>query len=89
MIIKRKLHAGTGDVLELGVEMAISSSEHLLQYNGEQNMIRRAVPLALGLLCTSNPMVNVMDTLNHDTDSQVAMAAVISLGFAGCRNQQC
>ncbi|KAI5338711.1 hypothetical protein PRUPE_3G134800 [Prunus persica] len=69
---------------ELGVEMAIRSLEHLLQY-GEQN-IRRAVPLALGLLCISNPKVNVMDTLSrlsHDTDSEVAMAAVISLGLLG------
>ncbi|KDO49599.1 hypothetical protein CISIN_1g0026961mg, partial [Citrus sinensis] len=69
---------------ELGLEMAIRSLEHLLQY-GEQN-IRRAVPLALGLLCISNPKVNVMDTLSrlsHDTDSEVAMAAVISLGLIG------
>lgn len=43
---------------ELGLEMAIRSLEHLLQY-GEQN-IRRAVPLALGLLCISNPKVSVM-----------------------------
>jgi 26S proteasome regulatory subunit N1 len=40
---------------ELGLEMAIRSLEHLLQY-GEQN-IRRAVPLALALLCISNPKV--------------------------------
>ncbi|KAK4577645.1 hypothetical protein RGQ29_027952 [Quercus rubra] len=69
---------------ELGLEMAIRSLEHLLQY-GEQN-IRRAVPLALGLLCISNPKVNVMDTLSrlsHDTDSEVAMAAVMSLGLIG------
>ncbi|XVF02046.1 hypothetical protein REPUB_Repub04eG0142400 [Reevesia pubescens] len=69
---------------ELGLEMSIRSLEHLLQY-GEQN-IRRAVPLALGLLCISNPKVNVMDTLSrlsHDTDSEVAMAAVISLGLIG------
>ncbi|KAK7263689.1 hypothetical protein RJT34_31283 [Clitoria ternatea] len=69
---------------ELGLDMAIRSLEHLLQY-GEQN-IRRAVPLALGLLCISNPKVNVMDTLSrlsHDTDSEVAMAAVISLGLIG------
>ncbi|CAL5397923.1 unnamed protein product [Camellia sinensis] len=71
-------------VEELGLEMAIRSLEHLLQY-GEQN-IRRAVPLALGLLCISNPKVNVMDTLNrlsHDTDTEVAMAGVISLGLIG------
>lgn len=42
---------------ELGLEMAIRSLEHLLQY-GEQN-IRRAVPLALGLLCISNPKVTL------------------------------
>ncbi|KAI3845032.1 hypothetical protein MKW92_021129 [Papaver armeniacum] len=69
---------------ELGLDMSIRSLEHLLQY-GEQN-IRRAVPLALGLLCISNPKVNVMDTLSrlsHDTDSEVAMAATISLGLIG------
>ncbi|PIN03785.1 26S proteasome regulatory complex, subunit RPN1/PSMD2 [Handroanthus impetiginosus] len=69
---------------ELGLEMAIRSLEHLLQY-GEQN-IRRAVPLALGLLCISNPKVNVMDTLSrlsHDADTEVAMAAIISLGLIG------
>ncbi|XP_019059427.1 PREDICTED: 26S proteasome non-ATPase regulatory subunit 2 homolog A-like [Tarenaya hassleriana] len=69
---------------EIGLEMEIRSLEHVLQY-GEQN-IRRAVPLALGLLCISNPKVNVMGTLSrlsHDTDSEVAMAAVISLGLIG------
>ncbi|GMH12107.1 hypothetical protein Nepgr_013948 [Nepenthes gracilis] len=69
---------------ELGLEMAIRSLEHLLQY-GEQN-IRRAVPLAFGLLCISNPKVNVMDTLSrlsHDSDSEVATAAIISLGLIG------
>ncbi|KAH7860362.1 hypothetical protein Vadar_012547 [Vaccinium darrowii] len=69
---------------ELGLEMAIRSLEHLLLCR-EQN-IRRAVPLALGLLCISNPKVNVVDTLSrlsHDTDTEVAMAAVISLGLIG------
>ncbi|GAB2285384.1 26S proteasome non-ATPase regulatory subunit 2 A [Dionaea muscipula] len=69
---------------ELGLEMAIRSLEHLLQY-GEQN-IRRAVPLALGLLCISNPKVNVMDTLSrltHDSEPEVAAAAIISLGLIG------
>ncbi|XP_071735874.1 26S proteasome non-ATPase regulatory subunit 2 homolog A-like [Rutidosis leptorrhynchoides] len=69
---------------ELGLDMAIRSLEHLLQY-GEQN-IRRTVPLALGLLCISNPKVHVMDTLSrlsHDADTEVAMAAVISLGLIG------
>ena len=48
---------------ELGLEMAIRSLEHLLQY-GEQN-IRRAVPLALGLICISNPKVR--SSLQHLT----------------------
>ncbi|KAL3325699.1 hypothetical protein AABB24_036770 [Solanum stoloniferum] len=74
---------------ELGIEMTIRSLEHLLQY-GDQN-IRRAVPLALGLLCISNPKVNVMDTLSRlsrDSDIEVAMAAIISLGLisAGTNN---
>ncbi|MCL7049219.1 hypothetical protein MKW94_023969 [Papaver nudicaule] len=69
---------------EMGRDMAIRSLEHMLQY-GEQN-IRRVVPLALGLLCISNPKVNVMDTLSrlsHDTDWEVAMAATLSLGLIG------
>ncbi|XP_076907209.1 26S proteasome non-ATPase regulatory subunit 2 homolog A-like [Bidens hawaiensis] len=69
---------------ELGLDMAIRSLEHLLQY-GEQN-IRKTVPLALGLLCISNPKVHVMDTLSrlsHDADAEVAMSAVISLGLIG------
>ncbi|KAG6545593.1 hypothetical protein Mapa_012947 [Marchantia paleacea] len=69
---------------ELGLEMAIRSLEHLLQY-GEQN-IRRAVPLALGILSISNPKIAVMDTLSrlsHDSDSEVAMAATMSLGLIG------
>ncbi|KAI4322714.1 hypothetical protein L6164_022381 [Bauhinia variegata] len=70
---------------ELGLKMAIRSLKHLLQY-GEQN-IRRVVPLALGLLCISNPNeVDVMDTLSRlsrDSESEVAMAAVMSLGLIG------
>lgn len=40
---------------EIGLEMSIRSLKHLLQY-GKQH-IRRVVPLALGLLCISNPKV--------------------------------
>ncbi|RZC86510.1 hypothetical protein C5167_030588 [Papaver somniferum] len=69
---------------ELGLDMAIRSLEHMLHF-GEQST-RHAVALALGLFCTSNPKVNVMDTLSrlsHDADSEVAMAAIISLGLIG------
>ena len=41
---------------ELGADMAIRSLQHLLQY-GEPS-VRRAVPLALGLLSVSNPRVS-------------------------------
>lgn len=47
---------------ELGLEMTIRSLEHLLQY-GEQN-IRRAVPLALALLCISNPKVCFLKSIH-------------------------
>ncbi|GAU18392.1 hypothetical protein TSUD_202810 [Trifolium subterraneum] len=72
---------------ELGLDMAIRSLEHLLQY-GELN-VRRAVPLALGLLCISNPkkikanVIESLSKLSHDTDSEVAMAAVIAFGLIG------
>jgi hypothetical protein len=56
--------------------------EHLLQYG--EPAIRRAVPLAMGLLSMSSPQITVTDTLgrlSHDTDEEVAMAAVFSLGL--------
>ncbi|RDY11270.1 26S proteasome non-ATPase regulatory subunit 2-like A, partial [Mucuna pruriens] len=69
---------------ELGVEMQIRTLERLLQY--EDQNTRRAVPLALGLLCISNPKVDVTHTLSslsHDSDLEVAMTAIISLGLIG------
>ncbi|XP_037467841.1 26S proteasome non-ATPase regulatory subunit 2 homolog A-like [Triticum dicoccoides] len=68
----------------LGAEMAVRSLEHLLQYG--DCSIRRAVPLALGMLCISNPKAVVVDTLSrlsHDADGAVSMAAIISLGLIG------
>jgi 26S proteasome regulatory subunit N1 len=67
---------------ELGTGMAVRTMEHLLQYG--EPAIRRAVPLAMGLLSMSNPEIGVTDTLgrlSHDTDEEVAMAAVFSLGL--------
>ncbi|CAG8559320.1 8361_t:CDS:10 [Diversispora eburnea] len=49
-------------------------------------VIRRSVPLALGLLCASNPLLNVLETLSkysHDNDSDVAINAIIAMGFVG------
>ena len=49
-------------------------------------VIRRAVPLALALLSTSNPEVSVLDTLSkfsHDSDSTVARNAIFAMGILG------
>lgn len=49
-------------------------------------VIRRTVPLALGLLCASNPLVNVLDTLSkysHDNDNDVAISAIFAMGVVG------
>jgi len=74
---------------ELGSGMSQRTMEHLLQYG--EPAVRRAVPLALALLSTSNPELTVTDMLSrlsHDTDEEVAMAAVLSLGMvsAGTNN---
>lgn len=69
---------------ELGAEMSLRSFDHLLQYG--EPVVRRAVPLALGLLCVSNPLVSVMDTLSklsHDSDEEVSLTAILALGFIG------
>ena len=48
--------------------------------------IRRAVPLAIGLLCASNPLVHVLDVLSkysHDHDQDVSLNAIFSMGLVG------
>jgi 26S proteasome regulatory subunit N1 len=69
---------------DIGTDMALRMVEHLLQYS-EVN-IRRVTPLAIGLLCISNPKVNVVDILSkltHDNDAEVAQAAIFALGLVG------
>ena len=49
-------------------------------------IIRKAVPLALGLVSASNPQLPVMDTLSkysHDNDLQVALNAIFAMGLIG------
>lgn len=68
----------------IGVEMAMRTFDHLMQY-GTIN-IRRAIPLAMALLCISNPQVNVIDILSklsHDPDSIVAQCAIFAIGMVG------
>lgn len=66
---------------ELGIEMAIRSLEHLLQYS-EQN-IRRAVPLALGLLCISNPKVTrfVVPDFTQENRNLYLLANVLYIDY--------
>jgi 26S proteasome regulatory subunit N1 len=69
---------------EIGGDMAIRAADHILQYG--EPVVRRAVPLALGLLSISNPRVTVMDTLSklsHDSDEEVALGAIFALGLIG------
>jgi 26S proteasome regulatory subunit N1 len=69
---------------EIGTDMAIRQFNHLMHY-GDQP-IRRAVPLAMGLLCVSNPMLNVLDLLSkysHDHDSEVSCNAIFAMGLIG------
>ena len=50
------------------------------------SIIRRAVPLALSLLSTSNPQLPILDTLSkfsHDSDPTVARNAIFSMGLVG------
>jgi 26S proteasome regulatory subunit N1 len=49
-------------------------------------IIRKAVPLALGMVSISNPQLPVMDTLSkysHDNDLSVALNAIFAMGLIG------
>lgn len=49
-------------------------------------VIRRSVPLALGLISVSNPKLSILDTLSkfsHDSDSEVAHNAIFAMGLVG------
>lgn len=49
-------------------------------------VIRKAVPLAIGLLYASNPQLTVFETLSrysHDSDLGVAVNAIFAMGLVG------
>ena len=49
-------------------------------------VLRRTVPLALGLISASNPQLPIMDTLSkysHDNDLAVALNAIFAMGLIG------
>lgn len=69
---------------DLGSDMCTRTIEHLLQYG--EGPVRKACPLALALLATSNPKVVVTDTLSrlsHDSNTEVAQAATLAIGTLG------
>jgi len=69
---------------DIGSEMALRTFNHLMHY-GEPT-IRKAVPLAIALICASNPLVPVLDTLSkysHDNDIEVAINAIFAMGIVG------
>lgn len=69
---------------EIGQEMSLRTMNHLLQYG--EPIIRRTVPLAIGLLRISHPEVATMDLLtklSYDSDKSVSKSAILALGLIG------
>ena len=69
---------------DIGSEMLFRHFGHLLRYC--EPAIRRAVPLALGLISVSNPQLNILDTLSkfsHDADAEVAHNSIFAMGLLG------
>merc|ERR1719265_2937138 len=69
---------------EVGTDMSCRALDHILQYG--EITLRRAVPLALGLLHVSNPKVTIIDTLSklsHDADQDTAYGAIFAMGIVG------
>ena len=69
---------------EIGQEMSIRHFEHLMHYGN--SLIKRAVPLSMGLVSASNPQINVFETLSrysHDQDLEVAYNAIFGMGLVG------
>ncbi|KAG7287865.1 proteasome regulatory particle base subunit [Staphylotrichum longicolle] len=69
---------------DVGQDMVLRHFGHLMHY-GEAN-IRRAVPLAMGLISPCNPQMKIYDTLSrysHDNDNDVAINAIFAMGLLG------
>ena len=69
---------------DIGVEMALRTMNHLYQYG--EPVIKRTIPLAIGLLRISNTEVATMDLmtkLSYDSDENIAMSAIFALGLIG------
>ncbi|KAF3938115.1 hypothetical protein ABW19_dt0207966 [Dactylella cylindrospora] len=69
---------------DIGQEMVLRQFGHLMHYG--EGVIRKAVPLAMGLVSASNPQMRVYDTLSrysHDNDTDVAINAIFAMGLVG------
>ncbi|KAI9376353.1 26S proteasome regulatory complex, non-ATPase subcomplex, Rpn1 subunit [Aspergillus egyptiacus] len=69
---------------DVGQDMILRQFGHLMHY-GASN-IRKAVPLAMGLISPSNPQMKIYDTLSrysHDNDNDVAINAIFAMGLCG------
>ncbi|KAJ7456356.1 armadillo-type protein [Mycena galericulata] len=69
---------------DIGAEMLIRQFNHLMHYG--EPVIRKSVPLAIGLVSISNPQLPILDTLSkysHDNDLQVALNAIFAMGLVG------
>jgi 26S proteasome regulatory subunit N1 len=69
---------------DVGSDMLLRAFDHILQY-GDVHM-RKAAPLAIAALCIGDPKVHVVDMLtklSHDSDAEVAQAAIFGLGICG------
>ncbi|TFK41669.1 armadillo-type protein [Crucibulum laeve] len=69
---------------DIGAEMSLRQFNHLMHYG--EPIIRKTVPLAIGLVSASNPQLPILDTLSkysHDNDLAVALNAIFAMGLVG------
>lgn len=67
------------------MEVAVDGSTDRQMTYGDP-VIRKCVPLALGLISASNPQLPILDTLSkysHDSDLEVACNAILAMGLVG------
>lgn len=69
---------------DIGQDMVLRHFSHLMHYGN--SLIRRSVPLAMGLVSASYPQMKVFDTLSrysHDPDLEVTQNAIYAMGLVG------
>lgn len=69
---------------DIGQDMVLRHFSHLMHYGNP--LIRRTVPLAMGLVSASYPQMKVFDTLSrysHDPDLDVSQNAIYAMGLVG------